>query len=74
MRQSHTYDPELHEVGSTARRGRCSHHGPGEGAGPCTGEAVVSFLDRDGRWHSGCSRALQELVEQGEIEPLGQGG
>ena len=45
MRQSHTYDPELHEVGSTARRGRCSHHGPGDGAGPCTGEAVVSFLD-----------------------------
>jgi len=40
----------------------------------CAGEAVVSFQDRDGRWQSGCSLALKQLVEQGEVEPLGQGG
>jgi len=34
---------------------------------------VVSFQDRHGEWQSGCARALEELVERGEIEPLGQG-
>jgi hypothetical protein len=74
MNPSRTYDPKLHEAGSRAARGQCSHHaGHAEEAGPCTGEAVVSFQDRDGRWQSGCSLALEQLVEKGEIEPLGQG-
>ena len=37
------------------------------------GEAVVSFEDQDAQWQSGCRTALEELVERGEIEPLGQG-
>ncbi len=74
MNQSQTYDPQLHEAGSRASQGRCSHHAQdAEEAGSCAGEAVVSFQDRDGRWRSGCSLALKQLVEQGEIEPLGQG-
>jgi hypothetical protein len=73
MNASHTFDPELHEPGSTAARGRCSHHEGLEGTGDCAGEAVVSFQDRDGRWQSGCGLALQQLVAAGEIEPLGQG-
>ena len=73
MNLSQTFDPSLHEAGSTAAQGRCSYHGDGE-AGRCAGEAVVSFHDQDGRWQSGCSLALEELVEKGEIEPLGQGG
>jgi hypothetical protein len=74
MNVSHTFDPKFHEAGSAASQGRCSHHAPdGGGAGPCAGEAVVSFQDRDGRWQSGCSIALEQLVRTGEIEPLGQG-
>lgn len=77
MNLSYAYDPDRHEDGSPAAGGRCSHHARGEetGAGgpDCTGEAVVSFQDRDGEWQSGCSRALEQLVEAGEIEPLGQG-
>ena len=72
MRPSQTFDPELHEPGSEAAQGRCSHHG-GSGTGECAGEAVVSFQDDDGRWESGCRLALEDLVERGEIEPLGQG-
>ena len=75
MNLSQTFDPELHDAGSPAAQGRCSYHAPdGDGAGPCAGEAVVSYQDRDGRWQSGCSLALEQLVENGEIEPLGQGG
>lgn len=74
MNLSHTFDPKRHEPGSTAAQGRCSHHAPdGPGAERCTGQAVVSFQDRDGRWQSGCSLALEHLVDAGEIEPLGQG-
>lgn len=74
MTLSQTYDPKLHEPGSPASQGQCSHHArDAEEARSCTGEAVVSFQDRDGRWQSGCSAALEQLVEQGEIEPLGQG-
>lgn len=74
MNKSQTYDPQLHEAGSRASRGECSHHaGDAEASGGCTGEAVISFQDRDGRWQSGCSLALKQLVEKGEIEPLGQG-
>lgn len=75
MNLSQVFDADLHEAGSAAAQGRCSYHAPGaEGGGSCAGEAVVSFQDGDGRWQSGCSLALEQLVEQGEIEPLGQGG
>lgn len=77
MNLSYAYDPDRHQDGSPAARGRCSHHAQGAEAGTldpeCTGEAVVSFQDRDGQWQSGCARALEQLVEAGEIEPLGQG-
>ena len=72
MNPSKSFDPSLHEAGSASARGRCSHHAP-DGASACDGEAVVSFQDQSGRWQSGCSLALEELVETGEIEPLGQG-
>jgi hypothetical protein len=74
MNRSYPFDPELHRPGSVAASGGCSQHdanAPADGA--CTGEAVVSFQDRDGDWQSGCAVALEELVERGEIEPLGQG-
>lgn len=75
MNPSQTFDPELHDPGSAAAAGRCTHHSSDEG-GPaegCTGEAVVSFQGEDGRWEAGCSRALEQLTEDGSIEPLGQG-
>jgi hypothetical protein len=72
---SRVYDPDLHEAGSPAAQGQCSYHAQGGDAdGKCTREAVVSFRDREGRWQSGCTLALEELVELDEIEPLGQGG
>ena len=74
MNESHAYDRDLHEPGSTAAEGRCSYHAEGSGdPGACAGEAVVSYQDRDGTWQAGCSVALEELVEREEIEPLGQG-
>jgi hypothetical protein len=74
VNRSYTYDPKYHEPGSVAAEGLCSQHG-GDSAngGTCTREAVVSFQDRDDRWQSGCSVALEQLVERGEIEPLGEG-
>jgi len=72
MRQSQTFDPALHQAGSPAAEGGCSHHAGGSDA-DCAGEAVVSFEDSDGQWQSGCRTALEELVERGDIEPLGQG-
>jgi hypothetical protein len=75
MNTSYPFDPELHEAGSPARGGRCSHHpADAEQPGECLGEAVVSFKDEHGQWQSGCSLALEQLVEDGRIEPLGQGG
>jgi hypothetical protein len=74
MNPTQAYDPALHEQGTVAASGRCSHHEPdGPGAPTCTGEAVVSFRDSSGTWQSGCSAALQQLVDAGEIEGLGQG-
>lgn len=70
MNPSYPFDPDLHESGSVAAQGRCSHH---HGGADCAGEAVVSFRDDAGSWHAGCSLALQQLVESGDIEPLGQG-
>jgi len=75
MRPSHAYDPDLHDPGTPAAAGGCSHHG-GQGQedqDTCTGEAVVSFQDPHGDWQSGCAAALEQLVARGEIEPLGQG-
>lgn len=72
MNPSKMYDPTLHEADTPAAQGVCSHH-PAQGGSGCTRDAVVSFQDADGRWQAGCSAALQELVEQEEIEPLGQG-
>lgn len=74
MNPSQTFDPQLHPAGSAAAEGKCSHHSSeGGGSGPCAGEAVVSFQDGQGRWQSGCSLALEQLTERGDIEPLGQG-
>ena len=72
-RQSLAYDPDLHEAGSPAADGRCSYHQQdGRDADACTGPAVISY-ETDGGWESGCSAALEELVERGEVQPLGQG-
>jgi hypothetical protein len=74
MNASRAYDPDLHEPGTPAATGRCSHHADGgSDRETCTGEAVVSFQDPRGQWQSGCSAALSQLVDRGEIEPLGQG-
>jgi hypothetical protein len=74
LRQSHAFDPGLHEPGSAAADGGCSHHQRDGREDPaCTGPAVVSYEGADGSWESGCSAALEELVERGEIQPLGQG-
>ena len=74
MNPSYPYDPDLHEPGSAAADGRCSQHAEdGPDHGTCAGEAMVSFQDGQGTWQSGCSLALEQLVERGEIEPLGQG-
>ena len=75
--RSQTFDPSLHAPGSIAADGGCSYHreddGPAPGEVRCAGEAVVSFEDGSGAWQSGCRLALEELVERGEIEALGQG-
>ncbi len=72
-RQSHAFDADLHDPGSPAAEGRCSYHlQDGRDAEACTGPAVVSY-EADGGWGSGCSAALEELVERGDIQPLGQG-
>jgi hypothetical protein len=74
MNTSYPYDPELHPAGSSAADGQCSWHGAeGTHEAGCEGEPVVSFRDDQGRWQSGCQQALEELVERGQIEPLGQG-
>lgn len=73
MIPSQTFDPTLHEEGSPAAEGRCSWHTGEHAHGECAGEAVVSFQDEAGHWLSGCRLALEDLVERGEIEPLGQG-
>ena len=73
MSTTYPFDPALHAEGSPASQGRCSHHGETDADDGCLGEAVVSFQDQQGTWQSGCSLALEQLVERGEIEPLGQG-
>ena len=72
MRRSQTFDPSRHPAGSPAAEGACSFHAADRSA-DCAGEAVVSFEGQDGQWASGCRTALEELVQRGEIEPLGQG-
>jgi len=73
MSTTYPFDPALHARDSVAAQGRCSHHDGTDAGDDCMGEAVVSFQDAQGRWQSGCSLALEQLVERGEIEPLGQG-
>jgi hypothetical protein len=74
MRPSYPFDPELHRPGSVAARGGCSWHGSeGVDGARCEGAPVVSFQDEHGCWQSGCLRALEDLVDRGEIERLGQG-
>ncbi len=77
MNPAYPYDPDMHEPGSPAAQGRCSHHADadadGADPGACSGAAVVSFQDGHGGWQSGCSVALEQLVDRGEIQPLGQG-
>ena len=74
MKPSQAYDPGLHRPGTLAASGKCSHHpAVDQGGGSCTVEAVVSFQDDAGEWQSGCSAALEQLVDSGEIEALGQG-
>jgi hypothetical protein len=77
MNPSFPFDPDLHGTGSVAARGGCSWHDSQDGEGAtepgCDEEAVVSFEDAQGRWQSGCQRALENLVARGAIEPLGQG-
>ncbi len=72
---SYPYDPDMHEPGSLAGQGTCSYHGEGiaEKGAACGGAAVVSYQDDDGVWQSGCSLALEQLVDRGDIQPLGQG-
>ena len=74
MNPSYPFDPDLHGSDPVAAGGACSYHrrGGADSSG-CTGEPVVSFEGEDGEWHSGCSAALEELVERGTITPLGQG-
>jgi hypothetical protein len=73
MSTTYPFDPALHAQGSLAAQGRCSHHRGTDAGDGCLGEAVVSFQDQQGSWQSGCTLALEQLVERGEIEPLGQG-
>lgn len=73
MHSSQTFDQSLHEPGSAGAEGGCSFHSDRD-EDRCTNEAVVSFQDQNGRWQSGCSLALEQLVQNGDIEPLGQGG
>jgi hypothetical protein len=74
MNDSLVFDAELYEPGSAGADGLCTHHRSEAGqTESCARDAVVSFQDADGRWQAGCTTALQELVEKGEIEPLGQG-
>lgn len=74
MQESYPFDPALYDDTSPAAEGACTYHGESDAAATrCTGEPVVSFQDAEGRWQSGCTAAMQELVERDEITPLGQG-
>ena len=73
MNPSYPFDAALHPERSAAAGGRCSWHGTqGAAETACMGEAVVSFQDEQGTWQAGCQRALEDLVDSGRIEPLGQ--
>lgn len=74
MNEAYPYDASLHPEGSPAAQGHCDYHArEGVDSAACTGEPAVSFKDGDDHWQSGCVSALEELVERGEITPLGQG-
>ena len=63
MHESFPYDARYHRPTSKAAAGECSQHG----VDCCQETPVISFQDRHDRWQSGCQRALDELVERGEI-------
>lgn len=65
MNPSYPYDASRHHRDTVAATGRCSQHGKDL----CSDPPVVSFQDRNGRWQSGCERALAELVFRREIVP-----
>lgn len=65
VNRSLPYDASRHHRDTVAASGRCSQHGKDL----CSEPPVVSFRDRNGRWQSGCERALTELVFRGEILP-----
>ena len=67
MNPSFPYDQDLHEAGSRAAEGRCTHHADGDGA--CTGEAVVSYEDADGTRYLGMIRQ-PVLVMTGSADVL----
>ena len=74
VNESYPYDASLHPEGSAAAEGHCEYHASeGVDSEACAGEPAVSFKNGDGHWQSGCVLALEELVERGEIAPLGQG-
>lgn len=65
VNRSFAYAASRHHRDTVAASGRCSQHGKDL----CSEPPVVSFQDRNGRWQSGCERALTELVFRGEILP-----
>jgi hypothetical protein len=64
MNEGLPYDARHHRQGTAAAAGHCSWHGT-----TCAENPVISFQDSHGWWQSGCQRALDELVERGEISP-----
>ena len=57
------YDRSRHRPGTAAHAGHCSWHGPVS----CGRSPIVSFCDAQGRWQSGCQRAVDELVARGQL-------
>lgn len=65
MRESFPHNQRLHRSTTAAGQGHCSWHGPAS----CPDTPVISFQDAQGRWQSGCERALDELTARGDISP-----
>lgn len=57
------YDPALYAPGAKSAQGVCTWH-------DCAEPPVISFYDAQGRRWAGCERALRELVDGGQMEPL----
>jgi hypothetical protein len=67
--EAHPYNPSLHRPSTAAHDGGCSWHGPVS----CPQPPVISFQDTQGKWQSGCQRAVEELTARGEIASLQSG-